>query len=78
MSGLLERDSELKHGGRDDNKPPIAHIAPWRNGSREALCGAPILGIRPPADLDYFLCERCIELNGGDPRQPNANAPAPW
>jgi hypothetical protein len=46
---------------------PIAHIAPLReDGTRAALCGAELLGIH--AFGEYELCQRCIELNGGDPR----------
>ena len=44
---------------------PIAHIGP--PGSRHGLCGAEILGIRAFGEFD--LCERCKELNGGDPRE---------
>jgi len=40
---------------------PIAHLAPARkDGSRAALCGAPLLGIR--AFGEFQLCPECVRL----------------
>ena len=69
MSQLLERESEIKRGGRDNEyKPPIAHIAPvMADGKRRALCGADLLGIRA-ANLPHTLCEECQRLAQSHPR----------
>jgi hypothetical protein len=69
MSQLLERDPELKReGGNNQDKPPIAHLAPvMADGKRRSFCGADLLGI-PAANLPHTLCEECQRLAQSHPR----------
>jgi hypothetical protein len=63
---------------RPEKEPPwlpIAHIAPvGEDGTRAALCGAELLGIH--AFGEYELCETCVKLNGGDPRERSWQGPS--